>query len=402
MRRFAPEKWGGTESVVFNLSQEFTRRGIKSPIFCTDMFSRAGADQFNTVTIRRFRYVFPWFGLSREARSKLRLKGGSPLSLSLFFGLLKERDISVIHTHVQHRLGGIARTVAKMKGVPYVVSIHGGYFTVPADQIEKMKAPFQGKCEWGKAFGWMLGSRKVLRDAAAVICVGQNEYQEMKKQYPASSVFYVPNGVQVSRFSSSDAAAFREAYGFKPSDRIVLCVSRIDYQKNQIGLVRAFAAFAENHPDHKLVLIGAVTVEAYRDQVLAEIDALGIGARVRVIEGLRPDDPLLASAYKAADQFVLASLHEPFGIVVLEAWAAGTPVVAYEVGGIPGFTAHNENILLVGKGDEAGLASGMAALADQPELCRSLAERAFREVESTYDWSAVSNKMLEIYEQITG
>ncbi len=400
MRRCVPKKWGGTESVVFNVSRELIRQGIESPIFCTDMFARPGLQMLGKVPVRRFRYVLPWVGLSPEAKAKLRLKGGSPLSLPLFFGLLKERNLSVIHTHVQHRLGGMARTVAKIKGIPFVVSIHGGYFTVPDEQTEKMTEPFRGKLEWGKVFGFLLGARRVPNDADAIICVGENEYREVKRRYPFKKVFHVPNGVDVERFAKADGDAFRAAYGFHPTEKIVLCVSRIDYQKNQKGLVRAFARFAKDHPDHRLVLIGAVTVEAYHEKVLAEIDKLGLKDVVRVIPGLAPGDPLLPSAYKAAEMFVLASRHEPFGIVILEAWAAGIPVVAHGIGGIPGFCTDRENSLLVEPDNEPQFVECMTELAVDGNLRAALALRAFEEASSRYDWPLVATQMREIYARI--
>ncbi|MDZ8118386.1 glycosyltransferase family 4 protein [Pontiella agarivorans] len=400
MRRFTPEKWGGTESVVFSVSKELTRRKIVNRVFCTDMLAESGFHTLESVSVRRFSYCFPWLFLSRAARKKLELKGGSPLSLPLFFALLVEKDISVIHTHVQKRLGGMARTVARLKKIPYVVSLHGGCFSVPTEQLEKMTEPFRGKPEWGKAFGALFGSRRVLEDADAIICVGRNEADEARKRFPDKPVHYLPNGVDVRRFSEADGEAFRKKYGFRPREKIVLCVSRIDYQKNQLGLVRAFSAFAENHPDHRLVLIGPVTVEAYRDTLEKEIQTLGLSGRVTVIEGLSPLDPLLPSAYKAAEMFVLPSVHEPFGIVVLEAWAAGLPVVANRIGGIPGFVKHRETALLTEPGDDDALREGMEILAEDIALRSDLSRRAFGEVASTYDWSKVTDRLLAVYEEV--
>jgi len=251
MRRFSLEKWGGTETVVFNISRAMVRQGMECSIRCTNMFSRSGDEEMDGVLIRRFSYIFPWIGLSEDAKARLRLKGGSPLTLPLFFSLLKDKNVSIIHTHVQHRLGGMARTAAKLKRIPYVVSIHGGHFTIPAEQTEKMIDPFRGKPEWGKAFGFLFGARRTLQDADAVICVGENEYREVQQRYPTKNVSYIPNGVHVDRFAGADGAAFREKYGFQPLEKIILCLSRIDYQKNQLGLVRAFAEFAPRHPDHR-------------------------------------------------------------------------------------------------------------------------------------------------------
>ena len=400
MRRFSPDKWGGTEGVVFNLSRELERRGIASSIYCTDMLSRPGNDRMDTVHIRRFRYVFPWVGLSKEDKRKLELKGGSPFAPGLLVALLRERGLSVIHTHVQHRLGGMARTVARLKGIPLVVSLHGGYFTVPDSQIEKMRTPFRGKLEWGRVFGALLGSRRVLNDADAIVCVGRNEYDEVKRRYPLKNVFHVPNGVDVRRFSQAEGTLFREAYGFGPSEKIVLCVSRIDYQKNQLGLIRAFAAFAGSHPDHRLVLIGPVTVEDYRAELFQTVERLGIARKTKIMEGLRPDDPLLPSAYHAAEMLVLPSEHEPFGIVVLEAWAAGLPVIASRVGGVPGFATDGRNALLVEPGRIDELAARMAEMADDAALRATLSEAAFQEVSSRYDWENVADQLCGIYRKL--
>jgi glycosyltransferase involved in cell wall biosynthesis len=398
MRRFVPDKWGGTETVVFNLARELEKNGIDSPIFCTDMFAKTGAEKIDGVTVRRFRYCFPWFGLSAEAKSALRLKGGSPLSLALFFGLLRQKNLTLIHTHVGRRLGGIARTVAHIRKVPYVIHVHGGRHTVPQEQYDSMTAPVKGKLEWGKIFGLVFGSRRVFDDAAAVLCVGQSEADEMK-QRGQKNVHYLPNGVHVRHFAEAMPQAFRQAYGLEDK-KFVLCLSRIDFQKNQLLLVKAFAEFRKTHPDWKLVFIGSVSVEEYHRKILDEIARLNLQDSVLIIPGLKPDDPLLPSAYKAAELFVLPTANEPFGIVILEAWAAGTPVIATNVGGIPGFTTDGENILLSEDNNAAMLTSKMEQLAGSPELHQKLSQKGFAEVSAHYDWSAIAERVMKIYEEV--
>ncbi|MEI8139616.1 MAG: glycosyltransferase family 4 protein [bacterium] len=397
MRRFSLQKWGGTESVVFNLAREYTREGLESPVYCTEMFSKPGCERVEQVPVHRFPYVFPWFFLGKEAKAKLRLKGGSPLSFSLFLALWREPGLSLIHAHVQHRLGGVARTVARLRGIPYVVSIHGGYLTLPAEQTEKMRDPFRGKLEWGKLFGWLLGARRVLTDADAIICVGRDEHEIMQKKYPGKS-YYMPNGVRTELFRNATPEPFRQKFGLEPDEPFVLCVSRIDYQKNQLLLVRAFARFAAHQPKWKLVLVGPVTVEQYGAEIREEIRKSGLESRVLLIPGFQPDDPLLPSAYKAASVFVLPTVHEPFGIVILEAWAAGTPVIATRIGGIPGFTHDGRDILLFEKNDESALVSHLDRLATDEVLRRELVAGATQEV-SHYDWIAIAQRMRDIYRQ---
>jgi glycosyltransferase involved in cell wall biosynthesis len=363
------------------------------------MFAEPGEELIDGVTVRRFRYCFPWFGLTEDARAKLRLKGGSPLSLSLFFALLRQKNLTLIHTHVGRRLGGIARTVARIRNVPYVIHVHGGKYTVAQEQYDKMVAPVRGKFEWGKLFGLLFGSHRVYADADAVICVGQSEAAEMLRRSPGQNIHYLPNGVHVRRFSEASPALFREAYGLG-NRQFVLCVSRIDFQKNQLMLIKAFSEFRKNHPDWELVFIGPVTVEEYHQQMLEEIERLELNEAVRIIPGLRPGDPLLPSACKAADFFVLPSSNEPFGIVILEAWAAGTPVIATRVGGIPGFTADGENILLCEDNNTAMLAEKMEQLSGSPELQQKLAANGFAAVSAGYDWSVIAARLMQIYEEV--
>jgi glycosyltransferase involved in cell wall biosynthesis len=398
MRRFVPDKWGGTETVVFNLARELEKGGIDSPIFCTDMFAKPGAEKIDGVTVRRFRYCFPWFGLSAEAKNALRLKGGSPLSLPLFFGLLRQKNLTLIHTHVGRRLGGIARTVARIRKIPYVIHVHGGRHTVPQEQYDSMTAPIRGKIEWGKIFGLFFGSRRVFTDAAAVICVGQSEADEMRER-GQKNVHYLPNGVHVQRFAEAMPQPFRNEYGLEDR-KFILCLSRIDFQKNQLLLVKAFAEFRKTHPDWKLVFIGSVSVEEYYRKILDEIAVQNLQDSVLIIPGLKPDDPLLPSAYKAAELFVLPTANEPFGIVILEAWAAGVPVIATRVGGIPGFTTDEENILLTEDNDEAMLTEKMNRLAGSMELRTKLSMNGRTEVAAHYDWRAIADRVVRIYKEI--
>ena len=400
MRRFVPERWGGTETMVCRASQELRKLGVESSVHCTAMLAAPGEDRMDALPVYRHRYVLPWFGLSDADRQALVLKGGSPLSLPLFLGLLRERKVSIIHAHVRHRLGGMARTAARIRGIPYVVSIHGGCFTLPQEQIDRMTAPFSGRLEWGRIFGALFGSRRVLQAADGIICVGQSEYDEVVKRFPQKRVYLVPNGVDVQRFAGANGDAFRAAIGIGATERIILCVSRIDSQKNQAGLVRAFGRFAGQHPDYRLVLVGPVSVETYHEEVLHEIRRLGLQNKVSLVEGMRPDDPLLPSAYKAAEIFVLPSVYEPFGIVVLEAWAAGAPVLASRTGGIPGFAVDRKTALLVEPGSEEALLSGMKELAGSEALRRDLAREAFQAVSAGFDWSCIAARLLEIYRQL--
>ena len=164
-------------------------------------------------------------------------------------------------------------------------------------------------------------------------------------------------------------------------------------------LVRAFAEFAQRNPKYKLVLIGPVNVEAYYDEILATAKALGIEERLLVITGFPPDDPRLSSAYRAADLFVLPSHTEPFGIVILEAWAAGVPVIASRVGGIPGFTHPEEDIVLFTDGDLSGLVYALERVSSDSQLRRRIVSGGTATVQH-YSWPKIVDTLVDIYSEI--
>ncbi len=399
LRRFVEESYGGVERTVFEVSKALLRRGVESVIFTTSMLAKPGAWVVEKVPLRKFSYCFPWFFLSREDKNKMEAKGGSPLSLSLFLALLKEKNVSLIHTHTQLRLGGIARSVARLKKVPYVVSIHGGYFNLSAQVSDKMRLPFKAKWEWGKVFGFLLGSRKVIQDADAIFCADSSEVVPFQQMYPKKKVYYVPNGVEIERFASEDPTLFRKRYSIPQDDRLLLSVSRIDPQKNQLLLVQAFGEISKRYPELKLVLIGSVSDPAYALEITEEIKRKKIEKRVLVIPGLSGDDPCLPSAYKAAELFILPSREEPFGLVILEAWAAGLPVLASCVGGVQVFTKDGVNVLHFESQNEKQLCEKISFLMEDAGKRKQLQEAGWEEVQN-YSWDKIADLHIKYYAEI--
>jgi glycosyltransferase involved in cell wall biosynthesis len=327
-------------------------------------------------------------------------KGGNLLSFSLMKALLLEPNIDLLHAHSGKRLGGIVRTVAKIRRIPYVISLHGGIFDVPVTEQEALLEPIRGKFEWGKPLGMMLGSRRVLQDASAIVCVGQAEYEAARHLLPGQRVEYLKNGVDCARFRHGDGVRFRLRYALGNDAKIILCISRIDPQKGQLSLVDAMPQILESDPNAHLVLIGPVTRPAYLNQIQNRIRDLGLQRRVLVLPGIRPGDRTLIDAYHAADVFCLPSIHEPFGIVILEAWAAGCPVVATRVGGIPGFAKDGHDALLVKPDCPEELSGALAPLLGNPGLRARLGESGRRRVIKEFDWSVVTNQLISLYQSV--
>jgi glycosyltransferase involved in cell wall biosynthesis len=173
----------------------------------------------------------------------------------------------------------------------------------------------------------------------------------------------------------------------------VLCVARIDRQKNQMLLVE----WMGRHTDAKVRLVGPVTQPDYRAELEARAAALGVAGHLTVVGALKPDSPELVSEYKNADVFVLPSRHEPFGIVVLEAWAAGVPVVASDVGGLGKLCAAHPDAALTFPRDDAE-AMGLAIeriLSDTTQRARMVQNG--RLAAQAYDWQSLAARLVDFY-----
>jgi len=201
-RRFVAEEWGGTETVILEISRQQQRAGW-SPVIMTSMaLARQRQETIGGVPVKRYPYCYPFFGLSAADRAALDKKGGNLLSLSLFWAMYREQNVRLYHAHTLKRVGGEVRTAALWRKKPLVVSLHGGVFDVPAAELGSLLKPIENKTEWGKPFGALFGSRKVLAEADYVICVGRSEMEKARRELSHDRIAYLPNGVDCAKFAT--------------------------------------------------------------------------------------------------------------------------------------------------------------------------------------------------------
>ncbi len=399
-RRFVAEEWGGTETVILEISRQQQAAG-NTPVIVTSMaLAQHHRESIGGVPVKRYGYCYPFLGLSKDDKSAMDKKGGNLLSLSLFNALLREPDVRLFHAHALKRLGGEVRTAARLRRKPLVVSLHGGVFDVPQAELGAMLKPIENKIEWGKPFGALFGSRRVLEDADQIICVGQSELDKARGELSHERIAYLPNGVDCAKFADGDGPAFRSRHAIPTNAFLVLNISRIDAQKNQLLLLEAFARFRKSTPDAFLVLIGPETQPAYAARLREFITTNQLDDCIRILPGLRNDSPELVQAFHACDTFVLPSMHEPFGIVVLEAWSAGRAVIASHVGGLKALIRDGETGLFIDPNPSespAALAGLLHRLHSEPELRNAIAQAGLREARTQYDWKRIGTQLEELY-----
>jgi len=397
-RRFVVEEWGGTETVILETSRQQQKEGWHPEIFTSMALAESHHENIGGVPVKRFDYCYPFFGLSDAERLAMDKKGGNLLSLSLFAALLRKPRVRLFHAHALKRLGGEVMTAARLRGKPFVVTLHGGVFDVPAAERERAERAGEGRFEWGKPFGALFGSRRLLEKADHVICVGQGEYEAAKTRLRHDRVSFLPNGVDPEKFARIPIG-FRARHGIPSDAFLILCLSRIDAQKNQLMLLEAFARFRRVEPRAFLLMAGPETSAEYAQQLKDSTRDNNLDGCVKILPAFAHDDADLAGAYHACDVFVLPSVHEPFGIVVLEAWSCRKPVIVSHVGGLRSLVRDHETGLffdpIAGRSEELALKLG--ELARSAELCARLGQHGFDEVMKKYTWSAVAGRLESIY-----
>ena len=398
IRRFAFKEWGGTESVVWNIARTLQDKSNPSEIFATSAFSSAGDEVWNSIPVHRFPYRYPYFPLSKEKVQMLDRKDGDPVVPGLGKALTKG-EFDILHCHTMGRMAAVVRAASRQLHVPYVMTIPGGYFDEPLAEIKRMAKPLKGVISYGNFSDRLFGRRiDALKLSNGIVCVSESELQPAKERFPDKPIIFLPNGVNYEYFHDYAGTDFRKQVGIRPDRKILLCVSRIDYEKNQLILPEILALLGE--PWH-LVLIGAPTEEWYVEKLREKIRLMNLSDRVTMLKGIAPDSSMLPAAYHAASAFLLPSLREPFGIVALEAWSAGTPVIASPVGGLKTLIRDGENgFFAPAEGAPDEWAALIRKLDEDGELRGRIAENADADVREQYTWGIITDKLLDFYDEV--
>ena len=379
LRKFNPAEWGGTETAVKRLLDGLRFHGTESVVYCPRLNETTGgggcADPLTAAghRVERFRACVPVWRISEGQRRQLVSVGGNLMSFDLPWRLQYAAGLSVIHTHAMNRLGGIAARVARVRKLPLVVTIHGGALDLPAAVRDKLAEPLRGGIEWGKLFGWLLGSRQVLARADAILTCNRREAELLTEKYPDKIIFSQPHGVPCDEYQAdhrSDALALCPHLAGR---KVLLAVGRIDPVKNQAWLVQQLPRALQRHPELRLVLAGACTDEAYGKQLKKEVRNSGLDSWVTLTGGLPPGSPALVGLFQLANVVAVPSLSETFGLVILEAWAGGTPVLSTNTSGAADLLQEGENGRLFDLGHPDSFHAALDEALTQPDRARQMA-----------------------------
>ncbi len=241
-----------------------------------------------------------------------------------------------------------------------------------------------------------LFSRSIYRMADKILVVTDGEKKYIRKFAPLSKCVTVPNGLDIAEWTPvPDGTSFRRRYRISEDDKIILYTGRLADNKGLEHLIDASYEIIKRHKNARFVIVG-------EDWGVLKMLKKKIWARnlddYFIFTGHIEDHSLFKSAYAAANVFVLPSEWEAFGIVLLEAMACGTPIVASDVGGIP------HVIEGVGRtfkyGDVQGLGKEIIHVLENEDLERARSRKGRERVIARFTWDAVVDRLEDIYKQV--
>ncbi len=258
-----------------------------------------------------------------------------------------------------------------------------------------------GRC--GNAF--CNGSSARVRDqeragtywADRVIAVSEATRREIMWMYevPDWKAVVINNGVKAERFNvAADSGEDKHRYGIAPLDPTVLFCGRLAWQKGPDLLIEAIPRILPLYPGAKFLLVGDGQM---RGGLEARARQLGVSHAVRFV-GHRGSAELV-HLFKLADVVCVPSRNEPFGIVVLEAWGAGKPVVVTQTGGPNEYVQHEVTGLKIFPSPDS-VAWGINATFSDFERARWMGSNGRASLEERFGWPTIANQTLDVYRQL--
>ncbi|UCE96963.1 MAG: glycosyltransferase family 4 protein [Candidatus Bathyarchaeota archaeon] len=215
---------------------------------------------------------------------------------------------------------------------------------------------------------------------------------------PGDKVDVIPNAIEVEKFNVEvDYRAIRGRFGIGDHEKLVLFVGRLVPQKGIEYLIRAMPRISWRFPEVKLVIVGEGWMRSHLEWLANQS---GQSWRIN-FAGFISDKDLLALA-KSADVMVVPSVYEPFGIVALEGMAAGTPVVASQVGGLAEVVEHDKTGVYVYPRSPDSIAWGIERILSDSGYRDWLIKNAHEAVNKRFSWEIVANQTIEVYKRVLG
>jgi glycosyltransferase involved in cell wall biosynthesis len=279
-------------------------------------------------------------------------------TLSQLYQYIKKGRYDIVHTH-SSKAGLLGRLAARMAGVKHIIHTpHGHIFY-----------GYYGRC---LSFMFIILERWAARFTEKIITL-TNSGKEEHVQYkiaPAHKFITIHSGLELGSLQPSDTKNdVAKEFNIDKSDKLIGTVARLVPIKGHEFLVKAAPLVLQHYPDTTFLLIGDGPLRKKLENLAQQLNFFD----KIVFSGMREDIPRLLNAI---DIFVLPSLNEGMGRVLIEAMVLAKPIVATRVGGVPDVVEDGSSGLLVPPADPDALADAICTIMKNPALASKLASHA--------------------------
>ncbi|MEW4527081.1 glycosyltransferase [Maioricimonas sp. JC845] len=336
-------------------------------------------------TLRAFAYSSQSrFRASLEAPTRFKRADLARLQLAIA-DIVRREELQLIHSHWIRPAGTGAVLASELTGVPLVFTLRGAdVFCEPSINYGQTLDPWTKK-----------RIKHALSVADRIICVS-TKIQERAHELGAdpAKTQVIVKGVHEDRFVPGDReeAKRRLKLASRPT---VLFVGAFGPWKGIADLLEAFRTVRQQVPDAQIVFCGKGAMES---DIQAFVEQHDLGDDVTIAGYIGRE--ALPTYFQACDVFVLPSLTEGSGNVILEASACGRPSVGTRVGGIPDYIAEGETGLLANKQDPVDLADKLIAILADESLGAQMGAEARRRVEAEFRYDQMIERTVAVYHEV--
>ncbi len=291
----------------------------------------------------------------------------------------REKPFDLIHAQYGYPNGLAALEISRITGLPNITSIQGGD---------------------GHWVGTCCDTHKraicAVLDFANEIIIGCESFaREVSEHHgtPLERFTIIPGAINASRFRPRA----NRTLGSLATPPVLLYHGRVDRRKGVLELVEAAEILVSQGMDFRLLISG---IGPDFESSKAAVIERGLEARVKHLGYI--DYAAVPAVYEQADIFVSPTWSEGFSNTILEAMAAGLPIVAARSIGVVDCIRHMENGVLHDVHDVSGLADALVLLLKESGLRQRLAETAFAEIQETYQWLVIAREIEKSYLRVVG
>ena len=292
----------------------------------------------------------------------------------VLLGIKTRQRVDIIHIHLSHGMSFFRKLIifkaAKKKGIKTVVHLHGSmfyeFFNNSSPKIQKL-------------------IRNVFDQADAVFVLSKSWKEFVNGISDNRNVYVLYNGASLDQFSQ------KSCY----QDRVVISfMGRLGQRKGVYDLLDAFEQVIPDFPDVQLVLGGDGDVDKVRDIVARK----KLEKRVHVPGWVSGEQKM--RVFRECDIYVLPSYNEGLPGSILEAMAAGVPIISTPVGGIPEAVLENRNGFLIDPGDIEGLSNKLRVLCGDKELREKMGAESRNIIKEKFDIEKIVSYLIDLYQKV--